>query len=235
MWWTGWRNWCPAMRWMGYTLTITSTPPPTRPSTRPSLRPAARRTWKPGGGRTSPPWSRRPTTPSRPRTPTLRFGVSPQGNPDNDVHQQYRRRIQLGWRPRVRTPVVDYLCPQLYWGYGYTLSGGSERFAYPNILAEWLAMPRGLCGPLHRAGRLPESETGTAAPTPTARPSGPPGRLWPGRWPELRAQGAGGLCPVPVWLAVRKQRLASARPGRMPGFADGKQRRRGCLKGKSAV
>ena len=47
--------------------------------------------------------------------PTLRFGVSPQGNPDND---------------------------QIYWGYGYTLSSGSTRFAFENITAEWLALPR---------------------------------------------------------------------------------------------
>ena len=38
--------------------------------------------------------------------------------------------------------VVDYLCPQIYWGYGYTLSSGSTRFAFENITAEWLALPR---------------------------------------------------------------------------------------------
>ena len=38
--------------------------------------------------------------------------------------------------------IVDYLCPQIYWGYGYTLSSGSTRFAFENITAEWLALPR---------------------------------------------------------------------------------------------
>ena len=37
---------------------------------------------------------------------------------------------------------MDYLCPQIYWGYGYTLSSGSTRFAFENITAEWLALPR---------------------------------------------------------------------------------------------
>ena len=38
--------------------------------------------------------------------------------------------------------MVDYLCPQIYWGYGYTLQSGSTRFAFENIVPEWLAMPR---------------------------------------------------------------------------------------------
>ena len=38
--------------------------------------------------------------------------------------------------------MVDYLCPQIYWGCGYTLQSGSTRFAFENIVPEWLAMPR---------------------------------------------------------------------------------------------
>ena len=74
--------------------------------------------------------------------PTLRFGVSPQGNPDNDMNQQYSD-VYAWLAADGADAVVDYLCPQLYWGYGYTLSNGSQRFAYQNILAEWLAIPRG--------------------------------------------------------------------------------------------
>ncbi len=73
--------------------------------------------------------------------PTLRFGVSPQGNPDNDMAQQYSD-VYAWLAAGGEDAVVDYLCPQLYWGYGYTLSNGSRRFDYGNILAEWLAMPR---------------------------------------------------------------------------------------------
>ena len=73
--------------------------------------------------------------------PTLRFGVSPQGNPDNDLNQQYCD-VYAWLAAGGADAVVDYLCPQLYWGDGFTLSNGSQRFAYQNILAEWAAIPR---------------------------------------------------------------------------------------------
>lgn len=38
--------------------------------------------------------------------------------------------------------MVDYLCPQVYWGYGYTLQSGSTRFGFEKIVPAWLAMPR---------------------------------------------------------------------------------------------
>ena len=70
--------------------------------------------------------------------PTLRFGVSPQGNPDNDRNEQYTD-LSVWLTASGTDAVVDYLCPQIYWGYGYTLSSGSTRFAFENITAEWLA------------------------------------------------------------------------------------------------
>ena len=73
--------------------------------------------------------------------PTLRFGVSPQGNPDNDRNEQYTD-LSVWLTASSADAVVDYLCPQIYWGYGYTLSSGSTRFAFENITAEWLALPR---------------------------------------------------------------------------------------------
>lgn len=73
--------------------------------------------------------------------PTLRFGVSPQGNPDNDRNEQYTD-LSVWLTASGADAVVDYLCPQIYWGYGYTLSSGSTRFAFENITAEWLALPR---------------------------------------------------------------------------------------------
>ncbi len=71
--------------------------------------------------------------------PELRFGISPQGNPDNNFQQQYSD--VSAWITGDQ-PLVDYICPQVYWGYGYQLKNGSDRFAYENITAEWLAMPR---------------------------------------------------------------------------------------------
>lgn len=72
---------------------------------------------------------------------TLRFGVSPQGNPDNDLGQQYSD-VKAWLAAEGENAVVDYLCPQIYWGCGYTLQSGSTRFAFENIVPEWLAMPR---------------------------------------------------------------------------------------------
>ena len=73
--------------------------------------------------------------------PTLRFGISPQGNPDNDENQQYSD--VTGWLASGGgDAVVDYLCPQVYWGQGFALHNGSTRFAFENITAEWLALPR---------------------------------------------------------------------------------------------
>ena len=72
--------------------------------------------------------------------PTLRFGVSPQGNPDNDENQQYSD--VTGWLASGGDAVVDYLCPQVYWGQGFALHNGSTRFAFENIVPAWLAYPR---------------------------------------------------------------------------------------------
>ena len=73
--------------------------------------------------------------------PTLRFGISPQGNPDNNYGQQYSD-VSAWIAGGTDGPLVDYICPQLYWGYHFTLKSGSDRFAFENISAEWLAMPR---------------------------------------------------------------------------------------------
>ena len=73
--------------------------------------------------------------------PTLRFGVSPQGNMDNDFNEQYSD-IYTWLSAEGDDAVVDYLCPQVYWGYGYQLKSGSTRFAFENIVPAWLSLPR---------------------------------------------------------------------------------------------
>ena len=70
--------------------------------------------------------------------PTLRFGISPQGNPDNDLNSQYSD-VTAWLAAGGEEQVVDYLCPQIYWGYGYTLQSGSTRFAFENIVPAWMA------------------------------------------------------------------------------------------------
>jgi len=70
--------------------------------------------------------------------PAVVFGISPQGNNDNNYTQQYS---DVGlW---LSMPgYVDYIMPQVYWGFDYTTQNGSQRYAFGNIIDEWLAMPR---------------------------------------------------------------------------------------------
>lgn len=70
--------------------------------------------------------------------PAAVFGISPQGNPDNNYNGQYSD-VGLWMR---EGGYVDYVMPQLYWGYGYTTRGGSTRYAFENISAEWAGMQR---------------------------------------------------------------------------------------------
>lgn len=70
--------------------------------------------------------------------PEVVFGISPQGNNDNNYYQQYSD-VDL-W---MRTPgFVDYVMPQVYWGYNYTLSNGSARYAFENLVQEWTGKER---------------------------------------------------------------------------------------------
>ena len=66
------------------------------------------------------------------------LGISPQGNNDNNYAQQYSDAALWLSAPGY----IDYAMPQVYWGYGYTTGSGSTRFAFENITAEWLALPR---------------------------------------------------------------------------------------------
>ena len=69
---------------------------------------------------------------------SLVFGISPQGNNDNNYNGQYS---DVGlWLSQPG--YVDYVMPQVYWGYHYTLQSGSDRFAFENIVREWMEMPR---------------------------------------------------------------------------------------------
>lgn len=112
---------------------------------------------------------------------TLRFGVSPQGNPDNDLGQQYSD-VKAWLAAEGENAVVDYLCPQIYWGCGYTLQSGSTRFAFENIVPEWLAMPRAASTALYFGLGAYRIGEGTAVPTRTAGASGVRAALLPGRW-----------------------------------------------------
>ena len=121
--------------------------------------------------------------------PTLRFGISPQGNPDNDANQQYSD-VTAWLAAGGENAIIDYLCPQIYWGYGFALQSGSTRFAFENIVPAWLAYPRtaalyfGL-----GAYRIGVGDGGTNADSVEVWSTG---RALAEQVDDLRAQNAGG-------------------------------------------
>lgn len=70
--------------------------------------------------------------------PAMPFGISPQGNNENNYTMQYSD-VKL-WL--AEPGYADYIMPQLYWGFGYRTSGGREDYAFENLCAEWAAYPR---------------------------------------------------------------------------------------------
>lgn len=67
----------------------------------------------------------------------VRFGISPQGNLQNNVNVQYSDVER--W---LREPgFVDYLMPQIYWGRNYS-QGNDVSQAFAHCLAEWTSLPR---------------------------------------------------------------------------------------------
>ncbi|MBQ3587699.1 MAG: family 10 glycosylhydrolase [Oscillospiraceae bacterium] len=61
------------------------------------------------------------------------FGISPQGNDDNNYHMQYSDvGLWLG-----EEGYCDYIMPQLYWGFDYRTKSGSDRFAFKELSYEW--------------------------------------------------------------------------------------------------
>lgn len=70
--------------------------------------------------------------------PSCRFGVSPQGNMENNYAGQYSDVAKWLAEPGY----VDYVMPQIYWGPGYATQSGNTRWAFENITAEWAALER---------------------------------------------------------------------------------------------
>ncbi|MFV0353056.1 MAG: glycoside hydrolase family 10 protein [Oscillospiraceae bacterium] len=70
--------------------------------------------------------------------PTLAFGISPQGNNENNYNTQHSD-VNM-W---MKTPgYVDYIMPQNYWGFDYQSSNGSDKAAFGNKCAEWAGYER---------------------------------------------------------------------------------------------
>ena len=123
--------------------------------------------------------------------PTLRFGISPQGNPDNDLTEQYSD-VTSWLTAEGEDAVVDYLCPQIYWGFGYTLKSGSTRFAFENIVPAWCAMPRSGNVALYFGLGAYRVGTGDGGAKEDSTSQWSTGSALAKQVETLRAQGAGG-------------------------------------------
>lgn len=69
--------------------------------------------------------------------PEVTFGISPQGNNDNNYNIQFSdvgRWLAGGY--------VDYIMPQLYWGFDYKTADGGDNYAFKNILNQWRSMEK---------------------------------------------------------------------------------------------
>ena len=155
--------------------------------------------------------------------PTLRFGVSPQGNPDNDRNEQYTD-LSVWLTASGADAVVDYLCPQIYWGYGYTLSSGSTRFAFENITAEWLALPRAESTALYFGLGAYRVGVGDGGSNENSLSGWSTGRALADQVAFLREQGAGGwaLYRYGSLFGPEQTSLAAAECGALAA-ADGKE------------
>ncbi len=69
---------------------------------------------------------------------TVTFGISPQGNNDNNYNVQYSD-VKL-WLSTEG--YVDYIMPQLYWGFGYLTKSGRTDYQFVNLSDEWASYPR---------------------------------------------------------------------------------------------
>lgn len=70
--------------------------------------------------------------------PQVSFGISPQGNNSKNYETQYSD-VSL-W---LSTPgYVDYITPQLYWGFDYSTSTYPTEFQFENISETWANYPR---------------------------------------------------------------------------------------------
>ena len=73
------------------------------------------------------------------------FGISPQGNNDNNYNVQYSD-VCL-WM--ANEGYVDYVMPQLYWGFGYLTSSGRDTYQFVNLSDQWASYPRHSSVKLH--------------------------------------------------------------------------------------
>lgn len=59
--------------------------------------------------------------------PNVRFGISPQGNPENNYNGLYAD-VELWMREKG---YIDYVCPQIYWGFSH------EKVPFEKMVTRW--------------------------------------------------------------------------------------------------
>ncbi|MBR5251338.1 MAG: family 10 glycosylhydrolase, partial [Oscillospiraceae bacterium] len=69
---------------------------------------------------------------------SVTFGISPQGNNDNNYSLQYSD-VCL-WLEQEGC--ADYIMPQLYWGFGYLTQSGREDYQFETLCRQWADYPR---------------------------------------------------------------------------------------------
>lgn len=69
---------------------------------------------------------------------SVTFGISPQGNNDNNYTMQYSD-VKL-WL--ANEGYADYIMPQLYWGFGYLTKSGRTDYQFINLCEQWESYPR---------------------------------------------------------------------------------------------
>ena len=69
---------------------------------------------------------------------SVTFGISPQGNNDNNYNVQYSD-VNL-WL--ANEGYVDYIMPQLYWGFGYLTASGRTDYQFVKLCEQWESYPR---------------------------------------------------------------------------------------------
>ena len=69
---------------------------------------------------------------------SVTFGISPQGNNDNNYNVQYSD-VNL-WL--ANEGYVDYIMPQLYWGFGYLTASGRTDYQFVKLCEQWENYPR---------------------------------------------------------------------------------------------
>ena len=70
--------------------------------------------------------------------PNVRFGISPQGNNGNNYNQQYSDVCLWLKEPGY----VDYIMPQLYWGFDYLTSSQRTDYQFAGLSKQWADYPR---------------------------------------------------------------------------------------------